>query len=105
MTDIPGYARVSTRDQDVVGQTIRLAEAGAIRVFADVMLGKSMDRPGLIDLLDLARAGDSLAVVRLDRLGRSLAEPRATVTMLRVQTGRSRAANHSICRSSKLHSR
>ena len=83
MTDILGYARVSTGDQDVAGQTMRLADAGAIRVFTDVMSGKSMDRHGLIDLLDFARAGDTLAVVRLDRLGRSLAELLATVTMLR----------------------
>jgi len=33
MTDILGYARVSTGDQDVAGQTLRLTEAGAIRVF------------------------------------------------------------------------
>jgi DNA invertase Pin-like site-specific DNA recombinase len=62
---------------------MRLTDAGAIRVFTDVMSGKSMDRPGLIDLLAFARAGDTLAVVRLDRLGRSLAELLATVTMLR----------------------
>ena len=83
MTDILGYARVSTGDQDVAGQTMRLTDAGAIRVFTDVMSGKSMDRPGLIELLAFARAGDTLAVVRLDRLGRSLAELLDTVTMLR----------------------
>jgi DNA invertase Pin-like site-specific DNA recombinase len=32
MTDILGYARVSTGDQDIAGQTMRLTEAGAIRV-------------------------------------------------------------------------
>jgi Resolvase, N terminal domain len=67
-----GYARVSTGDQDVAGQTMRLERAGAIRVFTDVKSGKSMDRPGLIELLAYARKGDTLAVVRLDRLGRSL---------------------------------
>lgn len=40
-------------------------------------------RPGLAELLAYARAGDTLAVVRLDRLGRSLADLLATVTMLR----------------------
>ncbi len=49
MSDILGYARVSTGDQDVAGQTIRLEKAGAIKVFTDVMSGKSMDRPGLVD--------------------------------------------------------
>jgi DNA invertase Pin-like site-specific DNA recombinase len=81
--DILGYARVSTGDQDVAGQTMRLEQAGAIKVFTDVMSGKSMDRPGLVQLLAYARKGDTLAVVRLDRLGRSLAELLSTVTKLR----------------------
>lgn len=83
LVGILGYARVSTGDQDVVGQRLRLEEAGAIRVFTDVMSGKSMDRPGLAELLAFAREGDTLAVVRLDRLGRSLGELLTTVQMLR----------------------
>ena len=74
MSGILGYARVNTGDQDVAGQTMRLEQAGAIKVFTDVRSGKSMDRPGLTELLAYARAGDTLAVVRLDRLGRSLGE-------------------------------
>lgn len=62
---------------------MRLEEAGAIRVFTDVISGKSMDRPGLADLLAYARKGDTLAIVRLDRLGRSLGELLTTVQMLR----------------------
>ena len=42
-----------------------------------------IDRPGLNALLDYARRGDTLAVVRLDRLGRSLTELLAMVEMLR----------------------
>ena len=83
MAGILGYARVSTGDQDVAGQRMRLEEAGAIRVFTDVMSGKSMDRPGLAELLGYARKGDTLAIVRLDRLGRSLGELLTTVQMLR----------------------
>ena len=83
MTGILGYARVSTGDQDVAGQTLRLTQAGAIKVFTDVRSGRSMERSGLSTLLDYARKGDTLAVVRLDRLGRSLAEPLATVAMLK----------------------
>ena len=56
---------------------------GAIKIFTDVKSGKSMDRPGLGDLLAYARPGDTLAVVRLDRLGRSLAELLQTVKLLR----------------------
>jgi DNA invertase Pin-like site-specific DNA recombinase len=63
--DVLGYARVSTGDQDVAGQTMRLEAAGAIRVFTDTRSGKSMDRPGLAELLAYARKGDTLAIVRL----------------------------------------
>jgi len=83
MSGILGYARVSNGDQDVAGQRMRLEQAGAIRVFTDVMSGKSMDRPGLAELLGFARNGDTLAIVRLDRLGRSLGELLTTVNMLR----------------------
>src|SRR4051794_12619687 len=83
MADVLGYARVSTGDQDVAGQALRLRGAGAIKVFTDVRSGRSMDRPGLAALLDYARRGDTLAVVRLDQLGRSLAELLATVAVLK----------------------
>jgi DNA invertase Pin-like site-specific DNA recombinase len=85
MGDVLGYARVSTGDQDVAGQTMRLEEAGAIKVFTDVRSGKSMDRPGLTELLAYARKGDTLAVVRLDRLGRSLAELISIVEQLKAR--------------------
>lgn len=83
MPGMLGYARVSTGDQDVAGQELRLARAGAIKVFTDICSGRSMDRPGLAALLDYARRDDTLAVVRLDRLGRSLGELLATVATLK----------------------
>ena len=83
MGDILGYARVSTNDQDVAGQTMRLTQAAAIKVVTDVRSGRTMDRPGLDALLAYARKGDTLAVVRLDRLGRTLSELLATVAMLK----------------------
>ncbi len=82
MGGILGYARVSTGNRDITGQRMRLEQAGAVRVFTDVMSGKSMDHPGLAELLDFARKGGTLAVVRLDRLGRSLGELLTTVQML-----------------------
>ena len=45
--------------------------------------GRTMERPGLEALLAYAREGDTLAVVRLDRLGRSLGELLTTVAMLK----------------------
>ena len=59
--DVLGYARVSTPDQDVSGQVERLRQESAVRVFEDVVSGKTFDRPGLAALLDYARPGDSLA--------------------------------------------
>jgi DNA invertase Pin-like site-specific DNA recombinase len=83
MADILGYARVSTDDQDLEGQRRRLNQAGAIRIFDDVISGKRFERPGLTQLLDFARPGDALCVVRLDRLGRSLRELLEVVDMLK----------------------
>ena len=71
---ILGYARVSTGDQDLAGQKRRLQAAGAYRVFEDVISGKTFQRTVLADLFDHLCPDDSLAVVRLDRLGRSLRE-------------------------------
>jgi DNA invertase Pin-like site-specific DNA recombinase len=62
---------------------MRLTEAGAIKVFGDVRSGRTMERPGLEALLAYAREGDTLAVVRLDRLGCSLGELLTTVAMLK----------------------
>ena len=77
--DVLGYARVSTADQDAASQHDRLADAGAIRIFTDIVSGASGERPELARLIGETRPGDSLCVTRLDRLGRSLAELLATV--------------------------
>ena len=83
--DILGYARVSAPDQDLSGQRDRLIREGAVRVFEDVVSGRTFDRPGLATLLGHARPGDTLAVTRLDRLGRSLGELLETVETLKAQ--------------------
>ena len=77
--DIIGYAWVSTTDQDLTAQRDRLVQEGAVRIFKDIISGKTFDRPGISTLLDYPRSGDTLAVIRLDRLGRSLKELLETV--------------------------
>ena len=67
-----GYARVSTRGQDLALQLDALEHAGCARVFRDVGSGTLRRRPQLDACLDYLRAGDTLVVWRLDRLGRSL---------------------------------
>jgi DNA invertase Pin-like site-specific DNA recombinase len=76
-----GYARGGGGAGDVAGQVQRLRQAGAREVFTD-HAGDGPDRPGLAALLTLARRRDTLAVVELDRLGRSLPELVATVAAL-----------------------
>lgn len=68
-----GYARVSTVDQNPQAQHDALDDAGATRIFVDHASGARADRPELAACLDYLRAGDTLVVWRLDRLGRSLA--------------------------------
>lgn len=85
MPDLIGYARVSTADQDLGEQRRRLTEAGAIRVFEDVISGRTFDRPGLTEMIDFTRKGDTICVVRLDRLGRSLKELLETVDRFRAK--------------------
>ena len=68
-----------------VGKRDRLTRKGAVRVFEDVVSGRTFDRPGPVALLDHARPGDTLAVTRLDRLGRSLRELLETVETLKAQ--------------------
>mgnify|MGYP001371620733 CR=1 FL=1 len=67
-----GYARVSTRDQNLDRQIAALTDAGCVRVFADKLSGKNADRPQLRACLDYCRPGDTLTVHELSRLGRSL---------------------------------
>ena len=67
-----GYARVSTIEQNEDLQQDALDRAGCDRVFVDKASGKLEHRPALDDMLAHLRAGDTVVVWRLDRLGRSL---------------------------------
>lgn len=66
-----GYARVSTRDQKLDGQIDALEAAGCDKAFIENALGVLAKRPAFEDALDYLRAGDTLVVTNLDRLGRS----------------------------------
>jgi DNA invertase Pin-like site-specific DNA recombinase len=77
-----GYARVSTYDQTLNLQRDALTQAGCTRIFTDTASGIKAERKGLEEALSYIRAGDTLVVWRLDRLGRSLRDLIATMTML-----------------------
>src|SRR5262249_20565391 len=66
-----GYARVSTRDQDLAGQVAELQAAGCGNIFREKASGAKTDRPELAKLIRRLDAGDVLVVTRLDRLARS----------------------------------
>lgn len=67
-----GYARVSRSDQNLDLQEDALRDAGCEEVIVDKVSGTVANRPGLLRIKDILRAGDTLVVWRLDRLGRSL---------------------------------
>ncbi|WP_425815643.1 recombinase family protein [Luteimicrobium sp. DT211] len=73
--DLFGYTRVSTAAQSLDGQIDALVGAGADErwIVRETGSGRRDDRPELTALLEQLRGGDTLVVVRLDRLGRSAA--------------------------------
>ncbi len=80
-----GYARCSTDEQDLTAQREALARLGVAptRVYVDHgRTGTNRDRPGLRQALAAVRAGDTLAVTKLDRLARSVPDARNIVDEL-----------------------
>lgn len=71
---IVGYARVSSPEQNLDRQTSRLTNAGAQKLFTDMVSGSIRDRPGLDAVVEYLRAGDTLLVASMDRLARSLVD-------------------------------
>ncbi len=66
-----GYARVSTRDQDLGSQLTDLRAAGCGNIFKEKASGAKTDRPELAKVIRRLEPGDVLVVTRLDRLARS----------------------------------
>lgn len=66
-----GYARVSTTDQDLETQLVRLRAEGCEVVRCEKISGGSREgRDELATVIAFLRSGDELIVSRLDRLGR-----------------------------------
>ena len=67
-----GYARISTQDQNLELQTEALHKAGCGKIFEDRASGSRAERLGLAQARENLRAGDTLVVLKLDRLERSV---------------------------------
>lgn len=69
-----GYARVSTRKQDLTQQIQLLEKENVDKIYTDKMTGKTLARPAFQELLSQLQTGDTLIVAKLDRLARSTQE-------------------------------
>ena len=61
---IYGYARVSTKDQNLASQDAQLRAAGCTKIYAEKISGARSDRPELAKLLKRLDQGDVLIVTR-----------------------------------------
>ncbi|RWR36170.1 recombinase family protein, partial [Pediococcus acidilactici] len=66
-----GYARVSSKDQNLARQLARLKEVGVNRIYEEKISGAINERPELAKVLDVLKPGDELYVLEMERLGRN----------------------------------
>ncbi|MCM3799781.1 recombinase family protein [Caldibacillus thermoamylovorans] len=71
-----GYARVSSKDQNLARQIKELEEFGCDRIFQEKQSGKNFDRPVYKEMRSKMRFGDVLVVHDLSRFGRNKVEIR-----------------------------
>ena len=73
---IYGYARVSTREQNLDRQLVAMQDFGVpeSHIYQDKLSGKDFDRPAYHRLLKRIKPGDTLVIKSIDRLGRNYNE-------------------------------
>lgn len=71
-SSIVGYARVSSVEQNLDRQLVRLKAENVETVFVDKISGKNLDRPGFSSMMEYVNEGDTLVICSMDRLARSL---------------------------------
>jgi len=67
-----GYARVSKNEQNLDIQIEKLKKAGCHEIYQEKVSGSKDNRSQLNLLIGRLREGDTICVVRLDRLGRRM---------------------------------
>ena len=77
-----GYARESTRHQDLEGQMRQLEEERCDKIFFEKITGTKSDRPEFQKLLQEVQTGDTLVVTKLDRVARSTQDGLHTIKLL-----------------------
>lgn len=77
-----GYARVSTKDQNLESQLDHLTNAGCELIFQEKVSGSKKERPELDRMLSQLRKGDVVYIYKLNRLGRSMKHLLDLVTQL-----------------------
>ena len=78
-----GYARVSTKEQDLTRQITALENAKCDKIYYDKKSGKDMNRDELNKLLSTIRKNDTIVVTDIDRLGRNFKEVTKVYTDLK----------------------
>lgn len=68
---IYGYARVSSQGQKLDVQLDQLTSVGCEKIYQEKMSGTDDNRPELIKLIDVTKAGDTIIACKLDRVARS----------------------------------
>jgi DNA invertase Pin-like site-specific DNA recombinase len=66
-----GYSRVSSVEQSTCLQIEQLQALGCEKIFKENQSGKSADRKQLKKMLNFARSGDTIFVMKVDRLARN----------------------------------
>lgn len=78
-----GYARVSSKGQNLDRQIEELHKNNVERIFSDKLSGKDTRRPGLNQMLDFIRDGDVVIIVSLDRLSRNYNDIKDIISNIR----------------------
>ena len=77
-----GYARVSSKDQNLERQLEKLKSCK--KIFTDKQSGGSLERPGFKELMSFIREGDVVVVTEIARLGRNNEELTYTMDQIRL---------------------
>lgn len=78
-----GYARVSSKGQNLQAQLDKLKECGCDKIFKEKISGRSTkDRDQFNKLLSTVQTGDSVVVTKLDRFARSTKDALSIIEQL-----------------------